>query len=152
MALIIIDFPNINKKVTWSTTSCWQKCNFCWKNYNKICNYQSYPYLMWKNSNIVWITLHKIFLCTIIIDTQFLFSFKHLKISFPHWPPLWNHVRIFWYCRIFQNCLMFLQGVYVYIEIIICTLQEHQMIPTNVTVSKVSDIENEWWSMRKLVF
>ena len=32
------------------------------------------------------------------------------------------------------------------------TLQEHQMILTNATVSKVSDIENEWWSMRKLVF
>ena len=32
------------------------------------------------------------------------------------------------------------------------TLQEHQTKPTNATVSKFSDIENEWWSIRKLVF
>ena len=32
------------------------------------------------------------------------------------------------------------------------TLQEHQWILTNATVSKVSDIENEWWSMRKIDF
>ena len=32
------------------------------------------------------------------------------------------------------------------------TLQKHQTIPTNATVSKVSDIEIQWWSMRKLDF
>ena len=32
------------------------------------------------------------------------------------------------------------------------TLQEHQKIVTNVTLSKVSDMLLKWWSMRKLVF
>ena len=32
------------------------------------------------------------------------------------------------------------------------TQQEHQTIPTNATVSKVSDIENEWRAMRKIDF
>ena len=32
------------------------------------------------------------------------------------------------------------------------TLQEHQIIPTNATVSTVSDIENALLSMRKIDF
>ena len=32
------------------------------------------------------------------------------------------------------------------------TLKEHQKIRTFATVSKVSDIENEWWSMGKKLF
>ena len=32
------------------------------------------------------------------------------------------------------------------------TLQEHQKIVTNATLSKVSDMLLQWWSMRKLVF
>ena len=31
-------------------------------------------------------------------------------------------------------------------------LLEHEMILTNATLSKVSDIEIQWWSMRKLDF
>ena len=83
MALIITDFPKINKKVIWSTTSCGQKCNFCWKNSNKICNCQSHPYLMWKSSNIVLITLvYKIILCSIVIDIQFFFLSNTWKYNF----------------------------------------------------------------------
>ena len=33
-----------------------------------------------------------------------------------------------------------------------CTLQEHQTIPTNATVSTDSDIVNALWSMRKIEF
>ena len=44
------------------------------------------------------------------------------------------------------DCLYLVNGTARY------TLQEHQTIPTNTTVSKVSDIENEWWSMRKIDF
>ena len=29
------------------------------------------------------------------------------------------------------------------------TVQEHQTIPTNATLSKVSDMILQWWSMRK---
>ena len=32
------------------------------------------------------------------------------------------------------------------------TLQEYQMIPTDVTPSKVSDIETQWWSITNLDF
>ena len=38
------------------------------------------------------------------------------------------------------------------VAVVFYTLQEQQWILTNVAVSKVSDIENEWGSMRKLDF
>ena len=34
----------------------------------------------------------------------------------------------------------------------LCTLQEHQTILTNATLSKYSDFVSQWWSMRKLYF
>ena len=33
-----------------------------------------------------------------------------------------------------------------------CTMQEHQWILTNATISKISGMFLQWWSMRKLAF
>ena len=51
------------------------------------------------------------------------------------------------YFKVYQACKV--HGIVCFGDY---TLQEHQRIRTNATVSKISDIENEWWSMRKKDF
>ena len=46
----------------------------------KICNYQSYPYLMWKSSNVVRITLVQNIFSAVLVLILFLISSKHFRI------------------------------------------------------------------------
>ena len=67
---------------------------------------------MYKISNVVWIILVQNILCSIIIATQFLFSYEHFKIVLKN-VLIDNHfkskMRNFGYCGIGGNHLVFLQ-------------------------------------------
>ena len=86
-----------------------ENVNFWWRNSNKICHYQSHPYILWKSSNVVWITL----LSNIFLQYQFGETFPDF------FQALKNGIFTLTiivktgqrYCRICQNRLMFLHGV-----------------------------------------
>ena len=85
MALTITYIPKVKKSCD-QETSCEQKCNFCWKNSDKIWDCHSHPYSMWKSSNIVRVTLVKIFVCSIIVVLAYIVSifFQTYKFLIDH--------------------------------------------------------------------
>ena len=64
----------------------------------------------YNNNNVSLSPQYKIYLCSIIIDTHFLFSYKHLKIFFRKCLIDYHYkteIRNVWYCHTCQNPSMF---------------------------------------------
>ena len=75
----------------------WPFCLFL-----EICNYQGHPYLMWKSSNIIWITL----LCNILLQHMFWQTFLNFSQILKQFLLMWlvgTLVRNFKFCRICQH-------------------------------------------------
>ena len=74
-------FQKSTKRSCDEATSCLKKCNFWWKNSNKICNYQSHPYLIWKSCNVVNPSI-KYFCAILLLTHRFYFLSNNWKYNF----------------------------------------------------------------------
>ena len=71
----------------------------------------NFPTQGWADTAFCTRNWSETYLSNVIFVTHFPDFCTQLKILISHRPPLWNSIRIFWFCRCWQNPLIFLQGV-----------------------------------------